>query len=154
MGTIFETEKGNRKKMDVKTYRHKLERSFSGHFSGHFSITSLLIVCLTLLSLSKINYILFSKLFWPNLKKKCCSDWDKLLKFEAKGQGFAKNFVVTWTNYLNSDRSVQFLKQNAFLTWGFFLDLIQIEQFKLENKIEIQKPTGKVCCKNFSFANF
>ena len=34
--------------------------------------------------------ILFPKLFWPTLRKKCSSYWEKLLKFEAEGQEFAK----------------------------------------------------------------
>ena len=34
--------------------------------------------------------ILLPKLFSPNVKKKCCSDREKLLKFEAEDQEFAK----------------------------------------------------------------
>ena len=34
--------------------------------------------------------ILLPKLFWPTVRKNCSSDWEKLLKFEAKGQEFAK----------------------------------------------------------------
>ena len=36
------------------------------------------------------NCILFTKLFWPSVRKKCFSDQDKLLKFEAEGWEFAK----------------------------------------------------------------
>jgi hypothetical protein len=36
------------------------------------------------------NGILFPKLFLPTARKKCFSDWEKLLKFEAKGWEFAK----------------------------------------------------------------
>ena len=36
------------------------------------------------------NGILLPKLFWPTVRKKCSSDWEKLLKFEAAGQEFAK----------------------------------------------------------------
>ena len=32
-------------------------------------------------------------LFWPTVRKKCCSDREKLLKFEAEGQEFAKGDV-------------------------------------------------------------
>ena len=32
------------------------------------------------------------KLFWPTVRKKCFSDWEKLLKFEVEGQGFTKTF--------------------------------------------------------------
>ena len=37
-----------------------------------------------------INGILFQKLFWPNVRKKCFSDREKLLKFVAEGWEFAK----------------------------------------------------------------
>ena len=36
--------------------------------------------------------ILLPKLFWPTMRKNCFSDREKLLKFEAEGQGFA-NFL-------------------------------------------------------------
>ena len=34
--------------------------------------------------------ILLPKLFWPTVRKKCCSDREKPLKFEAEGREFAK----------------------------------------------------------------
>ena len=36
------------------------------------------------------NGILLPKLFWPTVRKNCSSDREKSLKFEAKGQEFAK----------------------------------------------------------------
>ena len=36
------------------------------------------------------NGILLPKLFWPTVRINCSSDWEKLLKFEAEGQEFAK----------------------------------------------------------------
>ena len=36
------------------------------------------------------NGILLPKLSWPTVRKNCCSDQDKFLKFEAEGQEFAK----------------------------------------------------------------
>ena len=36
------------------------------------------------------NGILLPKLFWLTVRKKCSSDQEKLLKFEAEGQEFAK----------------------------------------------------------------
>ena len=36
------------------------------------------------------NGILLPKLFWPTVRKKSSSDHEKLLKFEAEGQEFAK----------------------------------------------------------------
>ena len=34
--------------------------------------------------------ILLQKLFWPTLTKKCSSDWEKLLKFEAVAENLQK----------------------------------------------------------------
>ena len=36
------------------------------------------------------NGILLPKFFWPTLRKKCFSDREKILKFEAEGREFAK----------------------------------------------------------------
>ena len=36
------------------------------------------------------NGILLPKLFWTTVKKNCSSDREKLLKFKAEGQEFAK----------------------------------------------------------------
>ena len=36
------------------------------------------------------NGILLPKLFWPTVRKKCSSDREKHLKFEAEGRKFAK----------------------------------------------------------------
>ena len=36
------------------------------------------------------NGILLPKLFWPTVRKKCSSDQETLLKFEAEGREFAK----------------------------------------------------------------
>ena len=37
-----------------------------------------------------INGILLPKLFWPTVRKKCSSDWGKLLNFEVEDQEIAK----------------------------------------------------------------
>ena len=42
------------------------------------------------MSVGRIHGILLPKLFWPTVRKKCSSDWEKLLKFEAEGREFAK----------------------------------------------------------------
>ena len=34
------------------------------------------------------NGVLLPKLFWPTVRKKCFSDQEKLLKFEAEGREF------------------------------------------------------------------
>ena len=36
------------------------------------------------------NGILLPIMFWPTVRKKCSSDREKLLKFEAEGREFAK----------------------------------------------------------------
>ena len=35
------------------------------------------------------NGILLPKLFWPTVRKNCCSDREKLLKFEAESREFS-----------------------------------------------------------------
>ena len=40
--------------------------------------------------LQEIIGIFLPKLFWPTVRKNSSSDWEKLLKFEAGGQEFAK----------------------------------------------------------------
>ena len=52
-----------------------------------------------------IHGILLPKLFWPTVRKNCCSDRGKLLKFETECR----------------ERSIQFLKHNDFLScfWRF-----------------------------------
>ena len=51
------------------------------------------------------NGSLLPKLFWPTVRKKCSSNREKLLKFEAEGQELAK---VLRTICSNSERSEQF----------------------------------------------
>ena len=40
------------------------------------------------------NGILLPKLFWPTVRKKCSSDRENVLKFEAEGQELAKFFLL------------------------------------------------------------
>ena len=58
------------------------------------------------------------------VRKNCSSDREKLLKFEAEGREFAKNFEVTRTIYSNSERSEQFLVTECF--FNLFLEVSQI----------------------------
>ena len=60
-------------------------------------------VCLVFISFN--NSILFPELLWPTVRRKCSSDQEKLLKFEAEGREFAK--------YLRSLKSVQFRWKSA-----------------------------------------
>ena len=59
------------------------------------------------------NGILLPKLFWPTVRRKCSSDQEKLLKFEAEGREFAV--------YSNSERSEQFLVTECF--FNLFLEV-------------------------------
>ena len=86
------------------------------------------------------NGILLPKLFWPTVRKKWTRDWEKLLKFEAEGQEFAKILRKLGTIYSNSERSEQFLVTECFLTcsWRFLIsDKLEQLEFKLEKNIGI-----------------
>ena len=61
-----------------------------------------------------------SDLLWEN----CSSDREKLLKFEAEGREFAKEFEITRTIYSNSERSEQFLVTECF--FSLFLEVSYI----------------------------
>ena len=75
------------------------------------------------------------------MRKNCSSDREKLLKFEAEGQEFAK-FLRSLEQFIQTVKGQNnFWQQNAFLTsWRFLrsnkLELEQLE-FKLENIIGI-----------------
>ena len=70
------------------------------------------------------NGILLPKLFWPTVRKKCSSDREKNLKFEAEGWEFAKHFEMTRTIYSNNERSEEFLLTELF--FNLFLDFSHI----------------------------
>ena len=59
-----------------------------------------------------------------------------------------QNFEIIITMYSNSERSEQYLKQDAFLTYsGMFLRSRKLEQFRIQigkNYWELQKHAGKV----------
>jgi hypothetical protein len=69
------------------------------------------------------------------------------LKFEAEGREFAKILRSLEQFFQTVKGQKNFWQQNVFLTcsWRFFISnkLEQLE-FRLEKRIEIQKPTGKV----------
>ena len=71
-----------------------------------------------------MNGILLPKLFWPTARKSCTSGQEKLLKFEAEGREFSKNFVITRTIYSNSERSEQLLATECF--FNLFLEVSHI----------------------------
>ena len=56
------------------------------------------------------NGTLLPKLFWPTVRKKCSSDREKLLKFEAAGREFAK-FLRSLNRTIYSNN---FLEQSGF----------------------------------------
>ena len=85
-----------------------------------------------------MNGIFFQKVFWNSEKEKYSCDLEKLLIFYAEGREFAK----IWT----PEQFIQTVKgqNNAFLPCSWrFLRYNTLEQFKLENIIGTQKPTGK-----------
>ena len=55
------------------------------------------------------------------MRKNCSSDREKLLKFKAEGQEFAKDYEITRTN---CERSEQFLVTECF--FNLFLEVSQI----------------------------
>ena len=75
------------------------------------------------------------------MRKNCPLDWGNRLKLDPEGQ------KITKTICSKSERSEQFLKQNAFLTysWRFFrTDKLEEFKFKLEKIIGVKKHVGKV----------
>ena len=66
----------------------------------------------------KNNGILIAKLFWTPVRKNCFSDWEKLLKFDAK------EFEITRTMHSNNERSKQFLETECF--FNLFMEIFQI----------------------------
>ena len=86
------------------------------------------------------------QIWTPDLlwEKSCSSNWEKLLRFEARGREFG--FEITRTIYLQSERSEQFMKQNAELTYSWrFLRSILIEHIYV---IKIPKCNSVTCWKS------
>ena len=54
------------------------------------------------------NGILLPKLFWPTVRKKCSSDGEKLLKFEAEGREFAK-FLRSLEQFIQTVKGQKYL---------------------------------------------
>ena len=52
-------------------------------------------------------------MFWSTVRKKCSSDWQKLLKFEAEGWGFAK-FLRSLEQVIQTVKSEQILVTECF----------------------------------------
>ena len=48
------------------------------------------------------NGILLPKLFWPTVRKKCSSDLEKLLKFEAEGREFEIFFLRSLEQFIQT----------------------------------------------------
>ena len=59
------------------------------------------------------------------MRKKCSSDREKLLKFEAECREFRFFFDISRTIYCDGERSEQFLKQNAFLTYSSRIEVLE-----------------------------
>ena len=48
------------------------------------------------------NGILFPKLFWPSVRKKCSSDREKPSKFKAEGREYGIYYAISKTIYSNN----------------------------------------------------
>ena len=70
------------------------------------------------------NWYFVTKLFWPTVRKKCSSDWEKLLKFKAEDWEFAKILRSLEQFFSNSERSEQILVTECF--FNLFLEVSQI----------------------------
>ena len=69
------------------------------------------------------NGILLPKLFWPTVRKNCSSDWEKLLKFEAKGQKFCK---ICFQDFLTFSWYLKFVQNGAKLCIFFNQIILRI----------------------------
>ena len=71
------------------------------------------------------------------MRKKCSSDWEKLLKFEAEGREFAK-FLRSLEQFIsNRERSEQFLVKECFFKLfpgGLISNELEQLEFKFEKK--------------------
>ena len=98
------------------------------------------------MKLTKLEkFYLFSKNFlaWNTVSKHGFIDQKNLLKFKAKDQFYES------IEQIYSNRSIQFFKQNAFLTcsWWFLRSNTYIRKIRIQiekKRIEMYKPTGKV----------
>ena len=81
------------------------------------------------------NGTLLPKLFWSTVRKNCSSDREKLLRFEAEGQEFAK-FLRSLEQFIQTVKGqTNFWWQNAFLTCSArFLISNKLEQLKFKLK--------------------
>ena len=85
------------------------------------------------------NAILFQILFWFTVRKKLFLWSRRTFEFQCLRPRIYKNFEITKTIYLNSEMSVQFLKQNAFWTcsWMFLRPIrIQLGIRNIQKKLE------------------
>ena len=94
-------------------------------FSYPIAHCSTLANCTTIVQMildRHINGILLPKLFWPTVRKNCSSDWEKLLKFEAKDPEFAKILRSLKQNINTLSKATLVLSQ-IFAYWKRLSDL-------------------------------
>ena len=96
------------------------------------------------------NVFFVTKIVLTYCKKNCSNDREKLLKFEAEGQEFAK-ILRSLEQFIQTVKAVKgqknFWEPNAFLTcsWRFLIsNKLEHLKFKLEKIIGMQKHAGKV----------
>ena len=91
----------------IKTCRSKLKSGYSFakivltfHYLNDLFLNDL---NLFFQILNLFHGVLLPILFWPTVENNCSSDWEKLLKLDAEGREFAKNFEIAWISYSNSN---------------------------------------------------
>ena len=72
----------------------------------------------------QIDGILFPKLFWPTVRKKCFSDRKKTFEILSFHPRICKKFEITKTICSKTERSEQFLVTECF--FNLFLEVSQI----------------------------
>ena len=94
--------------------------SANGHIKGGLIFPSFFFNLVQFLK----NNILLPKLFWPTVRKKCFSDWEKILKFEAESREIAnflrllEQFIQTVKEWFPSSHTC--LKMGPFWDWATF----------------------------------
>ena len=90
------------------------------------------------LILFDIMVCLFTKLFWPAVRKNCSGDWEKLLKLETEDQEFA-NYLKSPEKFIQQWKvSTVFWTECFFrckICGSFFLSLSICQLFKMKNII-------------------
>ena len=92
------------------------------------------------------NGILFPKLFWPAVRKKWSSDWEKLLKFESEGREFAKKKLRSLEQFIQTVKgSTNFWNSLLFSTYFWRFLRSNILKSLIDEQIGINEQGWKKC---------